>query len=663
MQDEEARIHHIQNCAKGGLETLKGIVLLGGIDKIAYMHKVRIKDVESIKNKLIDRRRKKPEYQINDIKDLIGLRFLTLFKDDLPNLVSKTLSVVADNLQSIRPNNQMFFSGNELVQCIEEAIIYYPNRETDISYNLVVDQFKNAGFRIDEPTGESEPPLPKKGVVQIQRKVIEYSSIHLILRVSGKFAAIPPEFADKGGIPIECQIRTAIEDIWAEIDHKTIYKGFSDQGVSLEHDNGEKHAKTTFASAARQLSTNLKRHLDACSDTADNIKYFVRTISKSQGPNVNQQLKSYSPQKILFAAKRAQKETQFTKFAELLDRVYTKKEKSIEILDSCIDEANRLRNEHGLRIGDSGSSDAFRRLRHRLNMELALLYINRGESRKRHAGRDVIIGVEESENDFRRAYVIYNALSRDERDESDPMIYYRLGTLQHYLLGDHAPAISYFDEAYKKLKDRERASEPGVISDDKLMRINLMYRLACEYYLAADESRNRSACAENPVPINEKQAALYLKAAKISFDAEKIIDHCIKSKPGPDNLRKLNEERAQIVNSALDSIIQFLRSSGITNFHASAVEEKFRTQDISREQVEKAVKILEEHSEGQPHRLDTLRNYYDFMDDCSNLKKICMQLKQILLENEQLWRERYKPQPWFFDEMLRDAEAGLKKCP
>lgn len=51
-----------------------------------------------------------------------------------------------------------------------------------------------------------------------------YSSVHILCNMAGTQRAVLPEHADFAEIPFEIQIRTILQEAWAEIEHRLVYK-------------------------------------------------------------------------------------------------------------------------------------------------------------------------------------------------------------------------------------------------------------------------------------------------------------------------------------------------------------------------------------------------------------------------------------------------------
>lgn len=214
------------------------------IDHTTYLIKTRIKDHNSIVAKVLNRRTKKADYHACNVTDIIGVRILTLYRGDLPVILQKFLRFVSDGCRS----PFQLFAGDSVKEAVTELIIYgYPPEQplcqalisTLKSFDLALD-----GQRIATSTKQSA-----------------YSSIHLLLRAQASIGE------SRFAIPVEVQIRTALEDTWGEVQHALMYK--------LEENEVAVRDPNLFKLAQQQLA-NWKAALDNCADQADSIRQLMK---------------------------------------------------------------------------------------------------------------------------------------------------------------------------------------------------------------------------------------------------------------------------------------------------------------------------------------------------------------------------------------------------
>jgi ppGpp synthetase/RelA/SpoT-type nucleotidyltranferase len=226
------------------MSALRQTDLLG----MCYAYKSRVKSEEKLIEKKNRKLKEKNYYKLQDITDVIGIRFVTLFKFDMCKVFDKIIDIINHN-NSLNPNP---FKQNS----IEEVIIYTANKLDDIIYDIEkVAKAKNLSIVI-------ETKQSKEG----------YSSIHIVTRHNKEQHKLNTDLVSYY-IPIEIQIRTVFEDAWGEIDHKYGYIVRSGKDTGAPVENPE--------SVLRHLRI-LKKFADACAEYADAI-YFEATTNKSGG--------------------------------------------------------------------------------------------------------------------------------------------------------------------------------------------------------------------------------------------------------------------------------------------------------------------------------------------------------------------------------------------
>lgn len=204
--------------------------------KMCYAYKSRVKSEEKLLEKKNRKIEEKPEYTLSSITDVIGVRFVTLFRDDMPKVFERLADIINHN-DSLHPNP--FLKGH-----FEEIIIYHTNP-------------------YDEVKAKIEEILSAKSIDPIKEYKAHhskdsYSSIHIVTRINYPSSKLPNNYF----IPVEIQIRTVFEDAWGEIDHKYGYviREGKDTGTPIENPEFVlKHLKI------------LKRFSDACAEYADAI--------------------------------------------------------------------------------------------------------------------------------------------------------------------------------------------------------------------------------------------------------------------------------------------------------------------------------------------------------------------------------------------------------
>lgn len=220
------------NAAKEIVELMR----VKGLTNACYAYKFRVKSDDDLLSKRARKREKKPEYEITDITDVIGIRLVTLFKGDMYSVYEYLL-----DLLSTKSNDSL------LDQSPPEEIIVYKGTSA-------LDDLSNEIKRITKKHFKS-------ATIQVENSQAGYSSIHVICRHS--------QWTEKKGtdlrikIPIEIQIRTVFEDAWGEIDHRYGYV------VREGKDAGDPIINSVHIKAHLKV---LKDFADACMDYAECIR-------------------------------------------------------------------------------------------------------------------------------------------------------------------------------------------------------------------------------------------------------------------------------------------------------------------------------------------------------------------------------------------------------
>lgn len=220
------------------------------ISDIAYAIKARIKDDFKIVSKVLKKRNQgKSGYNVSDIRDVVGLRIITLFRLDALNVVPLLLAKIQESAG--RPDSVFMSDG------VEEVKIYStnPNGDAQALSSRLNAEFDARGYG---------------SVTTVEQTPSNYTSVHMVVWCRGRYRS------SHRNIPVEIQIRTAFEDAWGEIDHKLKYKrdiiDISD-GVNAQFDeirlgNTLSHLNImkTFVDGVAQYADQIKIQLDEIDD-------------------------------------------------------------------------------------------------------------------------------------------------------------------------------------------------------------------------------------------------------------------------------------------------------------------------------------------------------------------------------------------------------------
>lgn len=232
-----------------GAHELRGKLLLDlasgnpSIADLAYAVKVRVKDDFKIREKVLRKRAMRPEYDVANLRDIIGLRVVTLYRLD----ALEVIPLLINSIEAPGPNG-VFKAGS-----LEEVVIYSTNPQGDPQelaqklMRLLRSRGLDAISRVDEAASN-------------------YTSIHMV--AWGQVT----HGTEQLDIPVEIQVRTAFEDVWGEMDHALKYKRertfSSPDAVSDWHDTALAHLNV------------LKTLVDGIGQYADQVRLQIHELDK-----------------------------------------------------------------------------------------------------------------------------------------------------------------------------------------------------------------------------------------------------------------------------------------------------------------------------------------------------------------------------------------------
>lgn len=228
----------IESKAKEALSSLLKYLDSSDISTLCYAYKYRVKKQEKLMEKKARKVEEKSGYEIESITDVVGLRLVTLFRHEMPEIIEKVILAILHE-DDIKPNP---FCKSK----IEEIIIYSNNPEFDEIVREIKDNLRKY-------------ELPEINSPEVCKSAEGYSSIHVVTRVEEKVEELSE---GKYYVPIEIQIRTVFEDAWGEIDHKYGYV------VRVGKDKGNPISNAGYVKGHLKV---LKKFSDACAEYADII--------------------------------------------------------------------------------------------------------------------------------------------------------------------------------------------------------------------------------------------------------------------------------------------------------------------------------------------------------------------------------------------------------
>ena len=238
-QDGRGRVFEHLHAGTRVHERLRATVDHCEFFRAVYARTSRVKTPERFLSKIKDRVADgRPTYTADSVTDTVGLKLITHYHDEIPDVVRHLLSLIVGT-SSVQPNH---FRGARLV----ELIRYVPHTLVpNDPFTAELQEIFREAYAGSTPCDFEEKP--RGG----------YSSVHMVLRVESD------DIRDCDGVGVEIQIRSVFEDAWGEIEHRLVYeqkRRLDDQVEVVQRDSLKKHL------------TVLKQLLDAAASYADTIK-------------------------------------------------------------------------------------------------------------------------------------------------------------------------------------------------------------------------------------------------------------------------------------------------------------------------------------------------------------------------------------------------------
>lgn len=187
-----------------------------------FYRRVRVKGQASLREKVKRKQqgapggrgtRARPLYSFRDLTDIVGFRIVTLYDNDLFNGLDHIVNLVKVGQREPQP----LFDGSFAWHGFQEGHFYLrgARQQKDVYVQCAE---KLCKLISEECASDDQKVLCKVQRIEPPEDGEQYSSAHLIFDAIGYFKNW------RLVIPVEFQLRTAIEDIWAEINHKLLYK-------------------------------------------------------------------------------------------------------------------------------------------------------------------------------------------------------------------------------------------------------------------------------------------------------------------------------------------------------------------------------------------------------------------------------------------------------
>jgi ppGpp synthetase/RelA/SpoT-type nucleotidyltranferase len=476
---------------------------------LAYAIKSRIKDDFKIVQK-VKKKKQEKEYKVSDLRDIVGVRIVTLYRLDVLAILPILLERI--NRESGKDETKLL-----LENPIEEIKIYSVNLQGDA---------QNLATRVESIFKDME--LGEKCV--IEQKQENYTSIHMVIWARAKWNGV---FLD---IPVEVQLRTALEDVWSEMDHQLKYKKDAKGVDSLN--------TGLVANCLAHLNV-MKTLNDGLAQYGDQVKIQIDHIDNSIKRRERTRL-AEEPEKRLLEIEGYSGDLQ-TKVRDLLGRSRAAFQDGLEDLRTSTRRVKSLMDiDHDLErtiieIPTLGASESLAsELLYVFSMERALVNFEIGKR----------VGVVSSNDHYVTSQGIY--LKVADVHPNRAIVQYRLARVLH-ALGQRPSAI----EKMCQLIDRydEYDLEPD-------HWVNASARRVLGFWHWEQAQRISS---EPDAQIIDDDLGLVLKAARYSIEASKIqVDE-----PTTPLENSAESPRLMALNNALFFAVEYLESNGSWNELAS----------------------------------------------------------------------------------------------
>lgn len=475
---------------------LKSELAASAITSPLYAIKSRVKSEARMEQKILDRRSNEEtrDYGVDSVTDVLGVRLITLFQDEMFDVAKSLAKFLSNESGQIRLPPAK----------VEECKLYVAN-----GLNRSAARYQNLSSNLFETlasSGLSEEPRPS------DRE--DYSSVHIV----AKYPILDEDGSVKSTQPVEFQVRTVLEDTWAEIDHRLRY--------SRDRSKNDGQRRNISVGSEAQLKV-LKSLLDAVAELSD-------VIQRDESAKVNTATNRLIPVDALevfdilsekFGKLDSRWQRTIDELRQLLvrkselDTRYGNELKKTE-LKRDMNLVRRVKNQYGVLAEDLSSSFGLLRSISRAELPFddpdsidafAYYFIRMEEAFCRQATGNV--------HEEQLSETIYQDLV--DALPNFPMPIFRLGQVKSKL-AKYAEAADCFVEAKKLIADTE-ITKSGIVPTISLSNQQFRYLmefgdrlLGYQYWRQADE-RLKSASGFDDHVVMDEVRELYLKAIEATL--------------------------------------------------------------------------------------------------------------------------------------------------
>lgn len=542
------------------------------ITDLAYAVKIRVKEDYKLVEKVTRKREFRPAYQVSDVRDIVGVRVVTLYRLDALDI----LPILLEKIEAGRHDITSVFTP----QGIEEIIIYSTNPEGDAQGLPHRVAALCDSFDLKEKT-------------RIENTPQNYSSIHIVVWCRGKYRS------EYKSIPVEIQVRTAFEDVWGEIDHSLKYKR-DDKSIN-KNDEGRIQINDAHLNVLKTLIDGLAQYGDQIKIQLDDINTTsIRSLSSKLSEKTLERLSALGNlDPSLYSIVKSAVESGRLALGDPSETGFSRSRRRAARHSA----GNELRRAIR-RVDTSGCNpDHKKELLYVLNMELALNLFDTANELGGGAGNFPLV----------EANRLYDAMARAHPDRA--IVLYRWARVLD-ALGDRRSARGKYEEMIGMLGNCDLPS-------DHWARCAVFRQLGLTYW---EDGREKLRDATSSAERADAARSDFLNAFRFTL---KALDTDIESEPDPIKHGQ-GTEREKAENNLLYYAVDFLKAGGewIELQQLEFDQQRIRSLISS---LEESTKGKPDH-----RAWDTLRHAYDFFGEDEKVKETASQVIEILGQRDNL---------------------------
>jgi ppGpp synthetase/RelA/SpoT-type nucleotidyltranferase len=295
------------------LNRLRGAFMLAtrSNSKTIFYTRSRVKDPAGIVEKLFDRQaRYGDRYSIRSITDIVGYRLVVLYDDQLEAAFRLAIQV----LRNCHSSEDPLVSDGELWGSIHEIKFFPRSADSDDPYSILYRDLLSKPEIVGKATGDLHTKIKLADPVGVPGSTSSYSSMHIVVYTTSYSVGAPKL------VPLELQIRTAVEDIWSEISHENEYKVRKRNAWSPT-------LKKLYSSNAESVRTLKKQLNSIVPEKMSNIRQTTKSIMEELVALRSNPLAQYNSYILNLAyhigshSMNRERRKGFDKYGECIDRI------------------------------------------------------------------------------------------------------------------------------------------------------------------------------------------------------------------------------------------------------------------------------------------------------------------------------------------------------